>query len=460
MKQLKQKWGQFITNPALVFLSLATVTGVLSTFLTPQLVVSDENMHFLRAYNLASGDLGNKDCSYPKDIIEKAAAVYEGDLSAGYSKKVDFSQVTNATCGTAAAYSPFMHIPQAIGIAIAKLIYPSTGLMVLLGRLANVTLYVAALYFIIKKIRFGKWVLVVMGLFPSMIHLAASLSSDVVNNIVVLGAIAFMFNLFCQKTPLLKKQIISLVVVACALALTKLTNLILLLPLVFLPTRLFKPNTTTARFNLQKWSLILIALVLCILSTFAWQKIYGASLVTAAPVANPLSEHPHHFIKVVFNTYINPFIEYGDKVLRGIVGEFASFSFRLPSFVIFMELLLFVFVLLHKNKQEETELKSSSRWLTWSSLGALGLTVLSVTYALFTIWSIQSFSLGPTATYADGVQGRYFIASLALLIPAGVWLRKFIVIDTKSKQSLGAIVFFVSSFSLLFYLIETYRFFK
>lgn len=461
MKYLKQKWAQVVNSPALVFLILASVAGTLSAFLTPQLVVSDENMHFLRAYNLASGDLGNNDCSYPKDVIEKAAAVYEGKLDANYGQRVDYSRtVDDATCGTAAAYSPFMHLPQAIGMAIAKLIHPSTGLMVLLGRLANLAVFIAVLYFVIKKVRFGKWVFVVIGLFPASIHLAASLSSDVVNNVVILGAITLMFNLFCQKTRLSTKQIILLIVVACILALTKLTNIIFLLPLIFLPARLFKPNTIPLRFNLQKWSLILVALIFCGLGTLAWQKVYGAPLVPDSSVVNPLAEHPQRFIKVVFNTYINPFIEYGDKVLRGVVGEFASFSFRLPTFVIVLELLLLFIALLHKNKREEDEYKAVSPWLTWGSLGALIFTILSVTYALFTIWAIQTFSLGPSATYADGVQGRYFIAALALLVPLGIWLRKFITIEIKSASGLGILVFFVSAFSLTFYLLETYFFFK
>ena len=82
-----------------------------------------------------------------------------------------------------------MHLPQALGVFIAKITYPSTGNMVLFGRIVNILVYCAGIFFIIRASRMGKWVLVVIGLMPTLINTASSLSGDVMNNLIVLGFI-------------------------------------------------------------------------------------------------------------------------------------------------------------------------------------------------------------------------------------------------------------------------------
>lgn len=458
MKAYIKRWQAFVTNPALVFLSLASLFGLLAIAVTPQLVVSDENQHFLRSYTLSMGTIGKETCTYPVEINKKASGVYVGDLSANYTDKINFQHTEQAPCGTASAYSPFMHLPQALGMFAAKLIYPSTGLLILFGQLANLALYISVLYFIIKHVRLGKWVFVVIGLFPSMIHTAASLSSDVVHNSIILASAAVVFSLFTQTSRLSQNQIILVTLLACGLALTKVTNLLVFLPLLFLSARIFIPNTTKLPFNLHKWLLVIGIGIVSILSLLLWQKLYGGTLVSETP-PNILAEYPHHFVKVLFNTYINPSIEYTDKILQGVVGYFASYSYYLPAFMIFANLSLLGIVLFRRNKHEEQEIKKTSP-LVWSSLIAITLSIIAITYALYVIWAVQPWRLGPTALYADGVQGRYFTALLILLVPVAIWLRKFIAVDIKNDTILGTLVFLVAGSSLLFFILQTFFFFK
>ena len=79
---------------------------------------------------------------------------------------------------------------------------------------------------------------------------------------------------------------------------------------------------------------------------------------------------------------------------------------------------------------------------------------------MYTAWAIQPFRLGAGALYADGVQGRYFTAALIFLAPLFIWLRKFYWTQVKSEETLCLLVYLVSGGSLLFYIIETYRFFS
>lgn len=459
MKLVFKQLRTIFIKPELIFVILAVPFGIFSAILVPQLSVSDENMHFLKAYNLATGDLGNNNCHYPREVAYKASSIYSGNYSADFSSKANLNDIIPSECGSAASYSPIMHIPQAIGIFLAKLIYPSTGLMVLFGRLTNLAFFAIATYFIIKKTRLGKWAFVVIGLFPLSIHMAASISSDVMNTVIVFAFAAFVFNLFTQLNRISRKQIILLICLSSLLALTKVTNIVLLLPLLFLPTQLFDKNKIKKLpFNVRKWMTCLLCGVLAILVIVGWQKIYGATIINTA-TESLLSHNPLYFFKILYNTYINPVGGYNDVVLRGVIGEFASFRYHLPSFMLLFCFLIFGLTLLYKTKDEDLNIKNHSLSLAIGSLGAFTLLILTITYAMYTIWAILPFRLGPNATYADGVQGRYFTAALVFLIPPLIWLQKFVSIKIKSENIIGMIVFFSSIIWLLFYTLETWHYF-
>ena len=86
---MKKYWSyflSFIKKPENVFISLSLFFGVLSAILVPQLSVSDENMHYLRAYGISQGrvESGSR-CTLPKDVAKRAGSVYEG-LRSGEQK--------------------------------------------------------------------------------------------------------------------------------------------------------------------------------------------------------------------------------------------------------------------------------------------------------------------------------------------------------------------------------------
>ena len=207
---MKKYWSlflYFIKKPENVFISLSLFFGVLSAILVPQLSVSDENMHYMRAYGISQGRVeSNSPCTLPKDVIKRAEAVYEGNFSADYSKPIDRNIMDVHKCSSASGYPPIMHLPQTIGIGIASLFGGSTGLTILFGRIANIIFYSVAVFFVIKWVRIGKWAFTAIGLIPLMIHMAASLSSDCMTNVAVFTITAFTLNLFTQKDKLSHKQ--------------------------------------------------------------------------------------------------------------------------------------------------------------------------------------------------------------------------------------------------------------
>ena len=457
---MKKNWFlflSFIKKPENVFISLSLFFGVLSAVLVPQLSVSDENMHYLRAYGISQGrvESGSR-CTLPKDVAKRAGSVYEGNFSADYSKPIDRNILDVDKCSSASGYPPIMHLPQAVGINIANIFGGSTGLTILFGRLANLIFYSFALYFIIKWVRVGKWVFVVIGLIPLMVHMAASLSSDCVTNVAVFVITALTLNLFTQKNALSNKQIAALVCIGILLTLTKSINALLLFPLIFLPKHLFAANKNkNIPFNIQKWAILIMIGVAAIISLLIWQKIFGQPLLTTGATHNPLHSNPLKFIQILFNTYINPTIGYTDIVLRGSVGDFSSFKYHLPLFVLIPLFSLLSLSLLHYNKKDQELLGEHTGKLAVYNLATIGLFVCAVSYAMYTAWALLPFRFGEGAYYADGVQGRYFTATAVMLVPVGLWLQKYINVRTKDEKVFNLIMFFGLAIILSFYVFET-----
>ena len=68
------------------------------------------------------------------------------------------------------------HLPQAIGMLIGRAIYPSYGVIMLVGRIVNALVYIIGMYFVIKAAKYGKLALMFISLLPMMLQQAASLS--------------------------------------------------------------------------------------------------------------------------------------------------------------------------------------------------------------------------------------------------------------------------------------------
>jgi len=457
---MKKYWSyflSFIKKPENVFISLSLFFGVLSAILVPQLSVSDENMHYLRAYGISQSrvESGSR-CTLPKDVAKRAGSVYEGNFSSDYSKPIDRSSLNIDKCSSASGYPPIMHLPQAIGIGIASLFNGSTGLTILFGRLANVLFYSIAVYLIIKWVRIDKWAFTAIGLIPLMVHMASSLSSDCMTNVAVFTITAFILNLFTQKDKLSHKQTIALICTGVFLTLTKSVNALLLFPLLFLPKRLFSPNKNERLpFNIQKWTILVVTGIAAIISILIWQKIYGQPLLTTGAAHNPLHSNPLKFIAILFNTYINPRLPVSDDIIRGVIGAFSAFKYGLPLFVLMPSFSLLFLSLLHYNKKDQELLGEQTGKLAVYNLATIGMFVCAVSYAMYTAWALLPFRFGEGAYYADGVQGRYFTATAVMLVPVGLWLQKYINVRTKNEKVFNLIMFFGLALILSFYIFET-----
>lgn len=453
MKQkLKRLVNYLYQKPELVFVLIALPFGLFSAIAVPQMSVTDENSHLLRIYQLSQGEVICKNkTSYPQEVIDKSKSgkvslrKYTMDLS----DKIGDSGHQEYGCGSAATYSPLAYLPHVLGAIFSYLFHPTVASLVLMARIGSLLFYIASIYWIIKKVRFGKYVFFVIALIPQMIHLAASLSSDMMNNVVALGLVAVTINLFVQQSKISKKQIgvlTSLIILAFLLK----TNLvILLLPLLFLPARIFKENKFKGvPFNIQKWSLAGVAGTLAGGLYLLWSSLTVGDASSVAGAPNPIAEQPRLFINLLFNTY---FSDYGDVVLRGMFGDFSSFLYHFPTILLIAQAILLFIVFTYRS--EATNQNILNKKLIISMLVSFVVSILTVTYVLYTAWALKR----GIADHADGVQGRYFTALLVLLIPFFAWVGKYISVRAKSDKLMFAVIVAVQVSLLGFYVLYTIK---
>lgn len=298
--------------------------------------------------------------------------------------------------------------------------------------------------------RVGKYVFFVVALIPQMIHIAASLSADMTNNIAAMAIVAITLNLFVQSTRINKKQIIAIIVLAILAALLKKNLILLFLPLIFLPSHLFVANTIKSiPFNIQKWSLAVTSILAFMAAYLVWTKIGIAPVQSAVLPYNPIADHPNLFLNLLFHTYMS---DYGDLVLRGVFGDFSSFLYHFPTILIVLQMSILVVVLLHTTPRT-SRILANNKWLVLSMTLTFVLSVFAITYGLYTEWGLKR----GISQYADGVQGRYFTALIVLLIPLFAWLSKYVTVRFRSERMLFAVVSLSQLILLAFYVFYTIK---
>jgi uncharacterized membrane protein len=450
------KLRNLVEKPELVFVYIASFFGLLSASFMPVLAAPDENQHFQVSYAIFSA---NREVS--EDLVKSESLVLEAVRDGSY--KNFFTQKTSAEHDgidintgsyvfdkkTRASVFDIMHLPQAIGILIGKLIYPSLGVMVLAGRLFTLALYITALYFIIKKIRHGKWVLAFIASFPIMIQQAASVSYDPINLLAIFAWVAFIINVAVQHTKVTRSQIIIGILLALFLLLTKLNNFLLFLLLFATPARhITETNSFKTIRSSRHWTAIKYGFVALFVIIFC----LGLYIMSVKLLAGH-EFHPRRLFDVLLNTYFWGDLTLIDVTTTGMVGYFSNFYYHLPVWIVIITFIISIVVMLSEKLPAV-----SRRFALISGILFFG-SVLLISVGMYYGWAINPQRLGPDAQVTDGIQGRYFTPLLVLLFPVFAYLQKYIKVATKSSYFVPILVSTASILLLVSYLLQTWHFF-
>lgn len=425
-------------TPATFFVCLAAVTGLLFILITPPFQTPDEPVHFYRAYQISQLNMQpdkNPDASIggvlPSSLRETVTLTatnpspkFEPAVKYGLFKSRLALKINENTSRTSyyefsatALYSPIAYIPQAGGIALARLMrLPPIGMMYM-ARVANLAVWIALIYLAIKFIPHKKWAVAVVGLIPMAVSQAGSQSTDVMATGVIILLATYIYKLREQKTLITNLQL-GLVAVLGVVALLSKQVMIVFLPLVLL--------LPLSKLGKKKKAIIklIAAMLIPVVALGAWtlmtKSVDSTSTFTnnqdpAAQIKFVLHS-PQSFVNVLWNTH---FFTWGDSITKSFIGTFGWMDAPISDILAVVGYITLFLVFIVKPGYDN----NLKPWFTKKE--KLALAGLAAAYwgivnaALYAVYSPVGFKI------IVGLQGRYFLPLLVLLIPLlySKWLR-------------------------------------
>ncbi len=413
-----------------LYLIVAIPIGILYCITNPLGKVPDEDYQARKAMAISQGNIfsiadenGNaiekENVKIPQLVSRKINSYKEAIERINIEET---NEKIELTYNTMALYSPICHLPQAVGITIARIFGGSIVVQFYLGRIVNMLVAVMLMYFAIKLIPLKKIIIVFLGLLPITMNEFASLSADAITISMCILYIAYILYLKYQKLDKYsKKQLIVLGILTILVALVKIVYVPLVLLLFLLPKERFK--------NLKNKNIIIISFIAgALILNFMWLIYCSRFLVEFNPGVDSKEQvkyvltHPITYILIIFRTTI----VYLQNYIVCLNGEGLSHYNAQASVVyVFTSIILFAFLFFVKDKEEYDEIYIDVK--TKIILCIIFTLITGLIYSsLYVQWNIVSNQI------IEGVQGRYFLP--VLILTALIFDNNYISVNKKISK--------------------------
>jgi uncharacterized membrane protein len=183
----------------ILYLFVAAPAALLLCFIMPPLQVNDEIQHFFRAYQVstlvglgrAQGGVAGGDIPVSLTLLVKglvgSLAIYKvpplepqrlATTLSWLRLKLAPDQTVFADFSATVLYSPISYLPQASGMALARLAGGGPLACFYAARLANLAAALAMTAAALRLAPFGRYALLLVALLPTVLYLDASISQD------------------------------------------------------------------------------------------------------------------------------------------------------------------------------------------------------------------------------------------------------------------------------------------
>lgn len=417
IKMLKEKKTEKI------FLSIAIPIGMCFIMLLTPGFVADETAHGYRAYDISIGNLitpkdknGISHTFIPVqlDFRDREEFNTYKEFEEKIKQEANYEE-TVEVANPAKSYSPVLYIFSSISFALARILGWNPLLAIYLGRILNYIFFLIIAYMGIKKIPFGKFVLFVYLLNPMVIHQAASISADSLINSICIGYIVYLLYLWKNKETINKKQKIIVSILSVIVASIKYVYF----PLVFLTLLLLDKKKKISNKNSYIFVLIILSIAIALGMYFlgtgynnfdSWSQMYK---VDATGQIKQIITNPLYYIQVLAHSIE----EYAQIFIYQFAGSSLGWlDIKVNSGITLLYIIMMIVTpFLEKNK---IELKRKQKLL-------LILVAIMIGLIIFTGMYITYSTLGGNIIL--GVQGRYFIPCLILILLTMINIDKKII---------------------------------
>jgi uncharacterized membrane protein len=384
-----------------VWLAIAALFLIAYTFIAPPFQTPDEVGHFWRSYSVAIGTLNPEmtwrgpSAEVPGGVRKLVGALW---VTPGTPEKVGMERLRSAhevqlereaprAVTFPAFYTPVPHAPQIVACFLGNSIGARPLYTFYFGRLCNAAVFLLLAFFAMRRLRVAGAV----ALLPMALYLAASFSSDA----MTLGVAMVLTSLVLAPSE--SESIGKLLIASLILALCK--PVYFLLPLVAL---------VTIRKRLRFAVVLPIVLGVAISASVASRHYFamrGDAPVDANAQMQNVLDAPFRFAGIA----ANDLREHGLDYLEQMVGVLGWVDVPLPAPLVWLTLLALILTAAPSTLSPLTRVVA---------LLIVIVTMGGIALSQYLVWT------PPGATTVDGMQGRYWLPLLPMLLAAVGWKRE------------------------------------
>lgn len=395
-----------------IFLITIPVICLFYIICMPTFKNHDEIYHWYRAYEVSTGKLMEEvDGDTLGTILPQSISDVTTDdwQSITYAKvrdslnaELDKENTALLYSETSAVYSFVQYIPQAIGIFITRIFTDKVLLLAYGGRIINMVFSIILIYFAIKKIPFGKKILLLLSFIPIAIEGFSSLSPDAMTISMAFFYIAYILSLaFSKENHIIDgKKIAILTVLSVIMAMCKIVYLPLILLLFIIPKEKFK--------NEKKIKNIFIIGAIAVVLNLIWLMVAGiylshfregdSSIQVISILTNPIKYLQNCLYTVNLNGQDYIYSMFGGELGW---GELVQLNSIVPYILCF----ILIWITITDQTIKDKFKLYPKVWITIAAIAVVGL--------IFTSLYVQWTTIGSDSVL--GIQGRYFIPILPLV---------------------------------------------
>ena len=431
-------------RPHKLFLIIAIPVGVFFALFTPLFQGPDEPHHFMAIAMYSNGytNIINESGVYGTRVQSGTVEILNFyphlQNNTSYNYRSEIPPLLGIKQGEARSsftkqigepYSPFCYIQYIAIYILSSLLKLNPFLMFIFMRLVGLALWVTAVYYSIKIIPKGKWLLTSLALLPMSLFIAAVISADNMTTGLLYLAVATIFYIISKPREINNnKLLIGVIAILFLLGLTKQTFFLATLLLFAIP---ISKSISKIKF----YTIIAFVAVMAAVLSLSWKVYVSPHNLSPSPnqVINSYSQvvnlisHPLLVPKIIFNTFAT---SSSNPIYLGIIGVMGLLDTTLPLWIVFAWIIVLVKSV---NNRINNDMLAVNQKIIFTGVAAL--LFISMCLGLYLTWT----SVG--AHYINGIQGRYLIPIFVVLIP--------VLVSSRKEPTLNTIKFLIPTIVIL-----------
>ena len=441
LKKVKLEW---------IFVTLILTIGGMYAFAVPMFSVPDEPSHFVTTYAQSSILLGEEALDDNGNILVADSSLWNlGDSKP--SKDTYLRNFVGALGGGTEETGQYVatrtplemrhlgYFPQVIGVSIARLLEWNCEQLLLLGRLFALCWYAFIMYWAIKLMPFGKMAMFILASFPMTMQMVVSYNYDSVLLGICFFLFAYLQYLIYQKKKIDIKNILILILIGSVIASIKFIYLPVLGLILFVPSHKFKSKkhkyiATVVVMGISV--VILLYLKLSMLQEFSVSRVSGSAEGMSITVGYAL-EHLDEMWEMLLHTFVHQMTFYYTSLIGSPLGWM---DLWIPEPILCAWTVLFVIGLFSNDQVKSRNVVGIKMFSLVIAFGMFFMTLAAMLFG----WT----KLG--SPVIEGVQGRYFLPFLPLVILLFNSKNSIIVVEKTLEKYLILSMVFLQCFVIYY----------